>query len=54
MLEKNKIAILIPARLDGVRLPNKVLMDFCGVPMVEHVRRRATLNSSNANLFVVR
>ncbi len=53
MLEKNKIAILIPARLDGVRLPSKVLMDFFGVPMVEHVRRRATLNSSNANVFVV-
>ncbi len=28
-------------------------MDFYGVPMVEHVRRRAELNSSNANVFVV-
>lgn len=53
MQEKNKIAILIPARLDGVRLPNKVLMDFYGIPMVEHVRRRAELNSSNVNVFVV-
>ncbi len=39
--------------MDGVRLPNKVLLDFYGVPMVEHVRRRANLNSSNANVFVV-
>ncbi len=53
MQENNKVAILIPARLDGVRLPNKVLMDFYGLPMVEHVRRRALLNSSNANVFVV-
>lgn len=52
MATKN-VAILIPARLDGVRLPRKVLMDFYGLPMVEHVRRRAELNSSKANVFVV-
>jgi 3-deoxy-manno-octulosonate cytidylyltransferase (CMP-KDO synthetase) len=47
------VAILIPARLDGVRLPRKVLMDFFGLPMVEHVRRRAELANSNLDVYVV-
>jgi 3-deoxy-manno-octulosonate cytidylyltransferase (CMP-KDO synthetase) len=47
------VAILIPARLDGVRLPRKVLMDFFGLPMVEHVRRRAELATSNPDVYVV-
>jgi len=45
-------AILIPARLDGVRLPRKVLREFHGLPMIEHVRRRALLNSFGAPVFV--
>ena len=52
MSTKN-VAILIPARLDGVRLPRKVLMDFFGLPMVEHVRRRAKLTTSKSDVFVV-
>lgn len=40
-----KIGIIIPARLDSVRLPKKLLIDFFGLPMIEHVRRRALLNS---------
>ncbi len=40
-----KIGIIIPARLDSVRLPKKLLIDFSGLPMIEHVRRRALLNS---------
>ena len=47
------VAILIPARLDGVRLPRKVLMDFFGLPMVEHVRRRAQLTSTKSDVYVV-
>ncbi len=33
--------ILIPARLQSVRLPNKPLVDIAGVPMIVHVMRRA-------------
>jgi 3-deoxy-manno-octulosonate cytidylyltransferase (CMP-KDO synthetase) len=33
--------ILIPARLQSVRLPNKPLADIAGVPMIVHVMRRA-------------
>jgi len=31
------IGIVIPARLDSERLPGKVLKDFLGMPMIEHV-----------------
>lgn len=33
--------ILIPARLQSVRLPDKPLADIAGVPMIVHVMRRA-------------
>ncbi|MDA0229661.1 MAG: 3-deoxy-manno-octulosonate cytidylyltransferase [Proteobacteria bacterium] len=33
--------VLIPARLQSVRLPNKPLADIAGVPMIIHVMRRA-------------
>ena len=36
---------MIPARLDSERLPGKVLKDFLGMPMIEHVWRRARLTN---------
>jgi 3-deoxy-manno-octulosonate cytidylyltransferase (CMP-KDO synthetase) len=36
-----KIAAVIPARLESSRFPRKVLHNFCGTPMIEHVRLRA-------------
>ena len=39
------IGIVIPARLDSERLPGKVLKDFLGMPMIEHVWRRAQLTN---------
>jgi 3-deoxy-manno-octulosonate cytidylyltransferase (CMP-KDO synthetase) len=36
---------VIPARLDSERLPGKVLKDFLGMPMIEHVWRRAQLTN---------
>ena len=38
-----KIIALIPARLASSRFPRKILFPFAGVPMIEHVRRRALL-----------
>ena len=38
-----KIVALIPSRLDSTRLPKKPLINFLGLPMIEHVRRRALL-----------
>lgn len=40
-----KIGIVIPARLESERLPRKVLKIFSGLPMIEHVWRRAQLTN---------
>jgi 3-deoxy-manno-octulosonate cytidylyltransferase (CMP-KDO synthetase) len=47
-----RIAIVIPARMDSQRLPNKALLPFNGIPMLEHVRRRGELNSYEIPVFV--
>ena len=48
-----KLAAVIPARLASSRFPGKVLYDFCGLPMVEHVRIRAELSKVfNAGVYV--
>ena len=46
------IAIVIPARIDSQRLPGKALLDILGLPMVEHVRRRALMNKYDVPVFV--
>ena len=38
-----KIVAIIPARLKSTRFPNKVLLPIHGLPMIEHVRRRALM-----------
>lgn len=38
-----KIVAVIPSHLASVRFPRKILFPFAGVPMIEHVRRRALL-----------
>jgi 3-deoxy-manno-octulosonate cytidylyltransferase (CMP-KDO synthetase) len=48
----SKIAIVIPARLHSSRLPNKVLLNIAGLPMVEHVRRRGVMNNHSVPVFV--
>jgi 3-deoxy-manno-octulosonate cytidylyltransferase (CMP-KDO synthetase) len=48
----SNIAIVIPARLDSVRLPNKVLLEFSGLPMIEHVRRRGLMNTHSVPVLV--
>ena len=40
-----KIGIVIPARLESERMPRKVLKMFSGLPMIEHVWRRAQLTN---------
>jgi len=41
-----KVIGLIPARLESSRLPNKPLLDICGMPMIIHVAKRALLSKS--------
>lgn len=47
-----KIAAVIPARLASTRFPRKVLYPFKGIPMVEHVRRRALLVKGFSEVIV--
>ena len=46
------IIIVIPAHLNSIRFPNKVLFSFHDIPMIEHVRRRALMNSNNLKVIV--
>jgi 3-deoxy-manno-octulosonate cytidylyltransferase (CMP-KDO synthetase) len=52
MSQQLKIGIIIPARMASERLPGKPLLDVLGLPMIEHVRRRALLSSLSNNVIV--
>ncbi len=43
MAEPFRVAAIIPARMASNRFPGKPLLEVRGLPMIEHVRRRALL-----------
>ncbi len=47
-----KIVAVIPAHMASVRFPGKILFPFHGLPMIEHVRRRALMSNSLADVIV--
>ena len=47
-----KVIAVIPARLASVRFPRKILFPFYGLPMIEHVRRRALLSEAVSEVYV--
>lgn len=47
-----KIVAVIPAHMASVRFPGKILFQFHGLPMIEHVRRRALLCEDLSNVIV--
>jgi len=47
-----KTGIIIPARLQSERLPNKVLRPFLGKVMIEHVWKRANLIQEKVEIIV--
>lgn len=47
-----KIVAIIPAHMASVRFPGKILFPFHGLPMIEHVRRRALLSESLTEVIV--
>lgn len=47
-----KIVAVIPAHLASVRFPRKILFLFHGLPMIEHVRRRALLSDAVSDVYV--
>jgi len=47
-----KIVAIIPAHLASVRFPGKILFKFHGLPMIEHVRRRALLSEHIKDVYI--
>lgn len=47
-----KIVAVIPARLASTRFPGKILFPFHGLPMIEHVRRRALMSNAVTDVYV--
>jgi 3-deoxy-manno-octulosonate cytidylyltransferase (CMP-KDO synthetase) len=47
-----KIVAVIPAHMASVRFPGKILFPFYGLPMIEHVRRRALLSLAISDVIV--
>lgn len=47
-----KVAAVIPARMGSSRYPGKPLLEIEGLPMVEHVRRRALMCGKFSNVVV--
>lgn len=47
-----KIAAIIPARLKSTRYPGKILLPIHGIPMIEHVRRRALICKKFSEVIV--
>lgn len=43
---------MIPAHMASVRFPGKILHPFYGLPMIEHVRRRALLSQAVSDVIV--
>lgn len=43
---------VIPAHLASIRFPRKILFPFFGLPMIEHVRRRALLSKKLNQVYV--
>ena len=50
--DKERVIGIIPAHMNSIRFPGKVLFPFFGHPMIEHVRRRALLSRRINDVFV--
>jgi len=51
-MSKNKVIAIIPSRLESSRLPNKALVDICGLPMIVHVFKRCQYAKTLDKVFV--
>ena len=51
-LFKGKFIIVVPARLESSRLPNKVLEDICGEPMLKRVLDRINNSQINCKILI--
>lgn len=48
-----RIVAIVPARMASSRFPGKPLVPLLGIPMVEHVRRRAALREAGVDEVIV-
>lgn len=51
-MNREEITVVIPARMASSRYPGKPLVRIMGIPLVEHVRRRALLAKGPARVVV--
>ena len=51
-MSKVNVAAIIPARMDSSRYPGKPLIEIEGLPMIEHVRRRALMCTEFSEVLV--
>ena len=49
---EKKVAVVIPARMGSSRFPGKPLAPILGLPMIEHVYRRASLSTLPSAVYV--
>jgi len=47
-----RIAAILPARMGSSRFPGKPLLEFRGLPMIEHVRRRVVMTDAFSDVVV--
>lgn len=47
-----KVIGIIPSRMESSRLPNKPLVDICGISMIEHVYKRSLMSKQLSELYV--
>lgn len=50
--KETNVKAIIPAHMESIRFPGKILFPFFGYPMIEHVRRRALLSEKINDVFV--
>ena len=50
--ERPKTVVIIPARMESTRLPNKALADICGLSMIVHVYKRCLLSNILDDVYV--
>jgi 3-deoxy-manno-octulosonate cytidylyltransferase (CMP-KDO synthetase) len=48
-----KIVGMIPVRMESTRLPNKAILDICGLPMIIHTMKRTMLAKKLDEVYVV-
>ena len=52
MSDKQKVVAILPSRIESSRLPRKVLLDICGLPMIVHVYKRCLLAKKVDEVYV--